>query len=568
LRNNPSLGIFSKGKTSSTNHLQKSPSTSHTKVGPSKKLHKQKSGSDLAFSEMMFLSNIPPQKKNTRPDSTRFTLLEEQDKDHNNTASPFKHFLPDPSKVEVYKTEMPLAVGQREGSYSPPFSFQGLKLPSHHPSKIGICGTNKNLGETQLESSYPPLASRDPAHPLHPSSRVNTIQREESYSPPPPKRSRSPFLDHPQKKRKFPEGSSSVPYTWTGSEDENTERDQVLEQRLLALMHVGLCPQISSEIPQFKFAGKCWSLSELWALLKERKVLWSNKTSNRQQAAPTKTNTPEIVTQAHSVFFNVSNIRDVRFNRSQEPKTALEADGDTRSSLSQHDSISQQRKSFTPLSPGKEKAARLSTKSPRTCSGKNVLINGVNENQDLPLTQESADEQVLPSVSAPELPRPSLYDDDLHGLSRVEDDDLFYQTLDDVYHAIVRPEVAAEVASDLQKLLTSPEHSNPFGQHKLPRQIPMLSPHNAHPEKTAGDPNLPVQAIENINQEKSETEPPEGSHLCERPTSHENDRFYGPSNDLPWLAAYQPQLHRSTMDQTGQSRPPGPFGFWRQNRLY
>ena len=468
---------------------------------------------------------------------------------------------------------VPRAVGQRKGSHSPPLAWQIFEIPSHKPSKVDISDPGKHLGERQLEeSNLPRPLLKVPEYPLHDPSRVDLlvdlIQREEPYSSPPSKRSRSPSLDSSQKKRKVSRGFLSIPYTWTESEDEDTERDHALERHLLALMHVGLCPQgITSETSHCVFAEKNWTLSELWTLLKERKVLWSNQANNRKQAAPAKTTTLDIVTQDHSTLFDVSSIHDEIFNRSQKPTIALEADCNARSSLSQQDSVPQKGKRPTHQRPSHEECPRLSKQMLNTCRVEIDLTDGVNENRRMPLTQEFLEEKSLPSASAPQVTGPSVYEIDLHG-SRVEDDDLFYQTLDAAYHAIVRPEVAAEVASNLQKLLTSPEHNNSFLQHVLPRSVPVPSPHNARSETEAGEPTLAITATGNIKHKTSEAGQPEAFHPCKTPINHGNESLYGPTNDFPWLVADQPQMRRSTTNQIGHSQPPAPSGFWRQNKLY
>jgi hypothetical protein len=344
---------------------------------------------------------------------------------------------------------------------------------------------------------------------------------------------------------------------WNESEDDSTEKEQALEQELLALMHVGLCPEgISSEFSRFNFAGRIWSLSELWSLLNERKILWSNEAINILQAATPKRSIPDVMTQDHSTTC------DAIFSPGQEPQIAIEKDCDIHLSLSRHDSILQTRKSCQARGPDKEEVFEPSTKSPKICGRVVASMDGVNESQWRPLTQKSADSQFLPSPSALGLSRPSLYEVDVHGLSRVEDDDLFYQTLDDAYHAIVHPEVTAGVASNLQRLLTSPENSNPFGQHRLRQTTPLSGSSNPHPRKLALEPNLSEPHIGNITQEKGREQPCEVSHPRER------ENVYAPSNNMPWLAGYQPQLDNSTVDHRGQSQPPGPFGFWRQNKLY
>jgi hypothetical protein len=522
---------------------------------------------------MMFTSNVSLGKKNIGPDfifsPTGNTLFEAQGKDRNETCPPLEHYLPNLSKAEVPHVNIPLAAGQREAFHLPPRSLHDLELPSQHTSKVDVFNLDKPLDKRQLEepySSHPLL--KDPEHSLRDSPRVgmliNTIQQEISHSPLPSKRDRSSSLHLPQKKRKVSEDSPSIiPYTWTETEDDNTEREHALERHLLASMHVGMAPEgISNEISHFVFTGKYWNLSELWTLLEERKVLWS-KEASRQQAALGKQTTSHIIAQNSSALFDVDDIHDEVANQSEQPEIAVETGYNTYNSVSVQDSVPRNSKGFTHQGLEKDESLMLSEKVLETYGGNNESTCRQDDHQHLTVTRKCADEQLL-TAFASEFSRSSLDDIDLHGLSQVEDDDMFYETLDAVYHAIVRSEVAAEVASNLQELLTSPDHNNPFRLQGLPHSTPFASPQKSLPEKGTREPTLSVPVPEHINQKlASETVPPEPSNTHEVFSCHDDESFYGPITHLPWLAANEPQSHSSMTNQIGQIS-----GFWRQNKLY
>ncbi|KAJ5428280.1 hypothetical protein N7445_009734 [Penicillium cf. griseofulvum] len=419
LRSNTNLGIFSKGRSSSiTNHHGNTPTTALTKATPSIKPHKYVAESDLAFSEMNFLSR-------------------------RNNPSPYPT-----------STARDTLDGQHEREYHP--QEQQFNDPAH--SKLDTSHSNNKVLDLQrqLDSSVTPLFTFEEAH-------VSELSKVSSHS-------RGVSTETRNKRRKISKDSSSIPYTWDETEVDNTEESHVLEQHLLNLLHVGVFTQVlCSKITSTVSARRYWSLAELWGLLEERKASWSNEAVNKKRAS-LEANTeqlaaveaeadiqevPEIIAPDHVDLANVGSVQNKISKQSPDLNIACEAVGSESNNLPQpHSVFEQEQDGPCQVSdiPG-----CLSLQATKTSESQDRYIDILNEDQCEPLPQESTEDEVLFPASVPEVEHPHISDIEFYALDRVDDDDAFYRTLDAAYCAIVRPGVAAEVASDLQQLLESPE---------------------------------------------------------------------------------------------------------------
>ncbi|KAJ5372559.1 hypothetical protein N7517_004565 [Penicillium concentricum] len=531
LRSNTNLGIFSKGRSSSTtNHHGNTPSTALTKPAPSAKFYKHAAESDLAFSEMRFLSrrnNFSPY-----PPSTARDTLD----------------------------------GQYEREYHP--QEQQFDDPAHH-STFDTSQLNRMLRDVdgQLDSSVTPRFTCEEAP-------VSEISPTSSHS-------RGGFPESPNKRRKTLKRPSSVPYTWTETEADNTKQSHALEQHLLNLLRVGIYPQaLRSEVTNTVLARRYWSLAELWALLEERKVSWSNKAGNKERGSP-EANTgqlaaveaeaaaqevPEVITPDDLDLVNVGTLQNEMSKQSPGSNVACETSCIVNNGLPQQPSVLEQQQGGP--CQASDKAGSLNPQ-PASISSQNRFIGILNEDQCEPLPHESTEDEVLFPPSVPEVEQPHMSDIEFYELDRFDDDDVFYRTLDAAYCAIVHPRVAAEVASDLQQLLESPElngtdlPNTPESTGIRDSDIPTLQVEARESEHLAA-------VSQDIIQEGFDERPTEPSCQQKFPTSHSDDLCVDQNNDLPWLTTGygQSQPRGSTGFDARQSQPPGLSDFWRRNKLY
>lgn len=418
---------------------------------------------------------------------------------------------------------------------------------------------NKLLGvKRQLGASLTPLFKFDKA----PASEISAVC---SHS-----HSASPVFH--SKRRKITKKSSSIPYTWTGTEVDATEQSDALEQHLLNLLHVGVYPQaLCSEITNTVLA-RYWSLAELWELLEERKAAWSHEAGNKKRASPEANmrqpaaaeaapqEVSETIAPDHLDIVNASSVQNEISKQSPDSNIACETARSVNDDREQPSVLEQQPDG--PLQASAELGC-VNSEAVRTSNSPDRFIDVLNEDQCEPCPQESAENAVLFPAAVLDVKQPHMSDTEFYELGRLDDDDVFYRTLDTAYRAIVCPEAGAEVASDLQQLIESPE----LNGNELP-DSPESDIHTRQAE--AGDPEHLATVSRDIIQDRCDERPYEPSFQHELPTSHSNDPCVGQNNGLPWLAAGygQSQPRASTGIGTRQSQPPGLSDFWRQNKLY
>ncbi|KAJ5592510.1 hypothetical protein N7537_009414 [Penicillium hordei] len=519
LRSNTNLGIFSKGRSSSTtNHLGNTPPTL-AKPAATINLHNFAAQSDLAFSEMNFLSrrnNLSPY-----PTSTARDTLDGQYEEYH------------PQALQFDDTE------------------NNTKLDMSHSN-------NKLLGvKRQLGASLTPLFTFGKA----PTSEISTVSNHS--------RSASPVFH--SKRRKVTKELWSIPYTWTETEID-TEQSDALEQHLLNLLHVGVYPQaLCSEIRDNVLVRRYWSLAELWKLLEERKAAWSNEAGNKKrashdanmrqpaaaEAAPREIS--EINAPDHLETVNVGSVENKMSKQSPDSNIACETARSVNDDPPEQPSILEQQQDG-PLQTSEEQGC-VNFEAARISNSPNRFMENLNEDQWELFPQESAEDAVIFPASVLEVKQPHMSDSEFYELGPL-DDDAFYRTLDAAYRAIVRPEIAAEVASNLQQLLDSPE----LNGNELPD-----SPQSDIPTRQVEmrDSEHLATASRDIIQDRYDERPPEPFFQHGLPTSHSNDPFIGQNNDLPWLTGYgRSQPRAPTEINTRQNQPAGLSDFWRQNKLY
>ncbi|KAJ5520157.1 hypothetical protein N7463_000610 [Penicillium fimorum] len=527
LRSNTNLGIFSKGRSSSTtNHHGNTPSTALANPTPSVKSHKHAAEPDLAFSEMNFLSrrnNLSPYP----PSTARDTLDGHHEREH----YPQEQQFDDPA----------------------------------HDSKLSHSNSSLFDVKLQLDSSVTPLFTFEKAP-------VGEISPVSNHS-----RGGSPESHH--KRRKTSKQSSSIPHNWAATEVDNTEQSHALEQHLLNLLRAGLYPQaVCSEITNTVLARRYWSLAELWVLLEERKASWSSETGNKRrasseadmrhraaaEAAPQEV--PEIVVPDNLDVVNVGGMQNEMFKQSPDFHVTCETACSVNNGLPQQPSVLEQQQDGP--CQASNKLGGLNPQAVST-SSQYRFIDILNEDQCEPLPHESTEDEVLFPVSVLEVEQLHMSDIEFYELNRVDDDDLFYRTLDAAYHAIVDPGVAAEVASDLQQLLESPE-LNGADLPNTPESTGVRDSDIPTRRVEAGESERLTTASQAIIEEWVDERPPEPSCQQKLPTSHSGDPCVDQNNDLPWLTTGygQSQPRGSTEFDARQSQPPGLSDFWRQNKLY
>ncbi|KAJ5816439.1 hypothetical protein N7447_008672 [Penicillium robsamsonii] len=518
LRSNTNLGIFSKGRSSTTNHHGHSPSTALAKPTPSVKPHKHAVESDLSFSEMNFLSR-------------------------RNNLSPY----PPSTARDTFD-------GQHEREYHP--QKQQFNDPAHD-SRLSHSNSKLLDVERQLDSSVTPLFIFEKA----PVSEISPVSSH----------SRGGSPECPHKRRKTAKQSSSIPYTWTETEVDTTEHSHALEQHLLNLLRVGLYPQaLCSEITNTVLTRRYWSLAELRALLEERKASWSSEADIRHravaEAAPQEV--PEIIAPDSLDVVNVGSVQNQTSKQSPDSNVACETTCRVNNGLPQQPSVLE-RQQDGPCQ-ASDKPRGLNSQADST-SSQGRFIDILNEDQCEPLSQELIEDEIIFPTSVPEVEQPHMSGIEFYELDRVDDDDddLFYRTLDAAYHAIVHPGVAAEVALNLQQLLESPE-LNGADLPNTPELTGVRDSDIPSRRVKVGEPECLATVSQAIIQERFDERPPAPSCQQKLSTGHSDDPWVGQNNDLPWLTTGYGQLQPrgSTEFDARQSQPPGLSDFWRQNKLY
>ncbi|KAJ5357572.1 hypothetical protein N7541_004730 [Penicillium brevicompactum] len=576
LRKIASLGIFSKGKTSSPNDPLSMPSDSCPRPSPKDVFRKRQTSSDLAFSKWMSSSNpssgnIPaPNPVATQPGGPLSNCHAS-----NHTRSTL-------SEVDMTSNNPKSLMLQREASRPPATPSQWFK---HRPS---LCppGTDifKFLGARDPHEPIPAQASsddivqRDVVDCKNDSFKVDVLEniepRDETCSLRPPKRLLSPPVEFPQKRERLSTQSSCTPYTWSESEDNAKQNDHALEKHLLDLLHAGLNSQGTfSEIPTNQLEERYWGLSELWLLLEERKELWpdeGDKKHQEQQQVPSPSSqrpTLKLAEKSRSSPFNMSNIREKVFRKRLSPKAAAQIVSNNSSSpLQQYLDL---RSSQGPEYVGAdvEKNALLAQVSQVSQAQKSSSVSpDKSKHQFLPLDQGFAEEPEDYGSCPIKDPPTSICDFDLHALSRVEDDDLFYQTLEAAFDTIMDPRLPAIVASHLQELLTPAGLRRPL-EHPQPSQANPTPSRYSGAEKKGELCTATSVLPDCIDLEASDTiafAPPIG---CETSTSNDKEHD-DPSDEMSWLVGSRSQLDPSTRGQTDRSPAAALSGFWRKNKLY
>ncbi|CAG7938178.1 unnamed protein product [Penicillium salamii] len=566
------LGIFSKGKASS-NCSREDPQVSCAMPLPNSS-HKRKSGSDLAFSEMTFFSK-PRSQRRKSGHNPRPALMENALFNHSGN----QQALPNPSEIGIPSTCLPPIVMEREISSSPPPSVHFFKDLPHRRSP------KKDVLE-DIPVDHPELVSitsppRDPGCDLQQSSKVDVLgkmgRRKRTSSPRTPNKSPTTPLEPPKKRGKTSKSSSSIPYSWSDSAQRSIDSDRALEEHLLTMMHVGMnAKEISSGTTLPYLSGKSWTLPELRTLLEERMGLWSNELNNtdHEEQGPLKIDLVQQISdpaiqslmsgpseRGRSGRFNVGSIRDKVFGKRSSQKVAYETDCDVRSGLFQGNAVActsqntghavdtQDEDEFPPAH--EHNVENVPAESPNDCEN--------------PFSFRD-DEEPRTSVFLNKALLAGTRDFDLQGLGRVENDDLFYQTLDAAFDTIMAPGIPEKVASDLQEHLS--EAMSPYGiagpleQAAVSRQSPTPSCHDTGQE--LGDEHTVsfTSAIEHSKPEISEAGQSEP-----HPTFIDNE-YHDLSNKMPWFIENQSKSHPSTASDTDQKQASVLSGFWRKNRLY
>ncbi|CAG7962559.1 unnamed protein product [Penicillium nalgiovense] len=527
LRSNTNLGIFNKGRSSSAANQHGNTPAGLAKSASVTRSQKYVAESNLAFSDMNFLSrsNLSPYPIST----VRETLDGQHEREYH----------------------------QQEVQFDDPA----------HGSKLDTSHSNKKLVDVKrkLDASVMPLLAFEEA----PVSEISPVF---SHS-----RSSSPMPHN--KRRKISKQSSSIPYTWTETGVDDTEQSDALEQHLLNLLHVGVYPQaLCSEITNTVLTGRYWSLAELWELLEERKASWSSEAGRQNRASPeanmgqlaaVKTSPQEVrevIALDHLDIPNAGSVQNEMSKQSADSNVACETACSVNNSPPKQPSVLHQQQDGP--HEASDKPGCLSLPAARTSNSQDRFIDTLNEDQGEPFHQESAEDAVLFPASVPDVEQPHMSDIEFYELGRVDDDDVFYRTLDAAYRAIVRPEVAAEVASDLQQLLESPE-LNGNDLLNTPESTSIREPDILTRQAEGQEPEHLVTVSQDIVQDRYDGRP-EPSWQQQLSTSHSNDPCVDQNNDLPWVATGygQSQPRASTGIDAGQTKPPGLSGFWRQNRLY
>ncbi|OQE09173.1 hypothetical protein PENVUL_c007G01504 [Penicillium vulpinum] len=535
LRNNTNLGIFGKGRSSSTanttSHHGNTLSTALAKPAASIKSHKYLAESDLAFSEMNFLFR----RRNLSP-------------------------YPTSTARETFN-------GQHEREYHP--QEQQFEDPARDFTLDMAHSNNKLLGgKHQLDTSVTPLFTSEEA----PVSEISPVSNHSRSASPKPR----------NKRRKTSKQASSIPYTWSETVVDGAEQSHALEQHLLNLLHVGVHPEVlCSEITNTVSAKRYWTLAELCVLLEERKTSWSNDAANKKRTSPESNMgqlaaaeaetalqvVPEIIASDHLDLDDIGCAQNEKSKQSPGSTVACETACSVKNDLPQQSSILEQQQEEprqTSDNPGYPKPQATTTSN-----NQYGFIDILDKDQCELFSQQSADDDVIFPVSVPEVKRPHMSDIEFYELGRVEDDDVFYRTLDAAYSAIVRPEVAAEVASDLQHSLESPE-LNSTDLPNSPESTGIRDSDIPTKQVEAGETEPLATVSQDIIQEQYDESSPEPYCQHELPTSHSNDPCVDQSNDLPWLTTGygQSQPHASAGIDARQSQPPRLSRFWRQNKLY
>ncbi|CDM31946.1 unnamed protein product [Penicillium roqueforti FM164] len=524
LRKNMNLGMFSKGRSSCiTNHPGNTPSSALGRP-PSIKPHKWTAESDLAFSEMNFLSR----RNNPSPypmSTARDTLDGQNGREHH------------PRELQ--------------------FAYPA------HDSRIN----RSHLGnrfldvERQLDVPVTPLFTFEKA----PVSEMSAVSGH-SWG--------TSSMFH-NKRRKTSKQSSSIPYTWAETEVDPTEQIDALEQHLLSLLHVGVYPQaLCSNITNTVSGRRYWSLAELWELLKERKASWSNEAGNKKRTSPEANmgqvaaseavpqEIPEIVASDTLDLANVSSVQNEISEQSPDSNVACETVRSVNNRPQQQPPILEQQQDRPCQASDRPDCLNHQVAMISNIPDRSIDIWG--EDQCEPFSHESGEHAVLFPAFAPEVKQPHISDIEFYELDRVDDDDEFYRTLDAAYCAIVRPEVAAGVASNLQRSLESPELGNNIPNS--PESTGIRDYDIPTRQAEAGELEHLATVSQDIIEERYDEWPAKPSHQNKPPTSHSNYPGVDPNNDMPWLTTgYGKPL---TGNDAQQSQHPEIPDFWRQNKLY
>ncbi|KAJ5780551.1 hypothetical protein N7457_005711 [Penicillium paradoxum] len=528
LRNNTKLGIFSKGRTSSSsNHHKDISSANLTKATPSLKSRRYSAESDLAFSEMAFL----PRRNNPSPDPT-WTHKDDHGGRHDGDCDQQELLLKD--------------------------SLDNCpKLAMTRPGNNWLGGKRKRV-----------ISEEAPLHEISSAS-----PRLGNVSP-----------NSPNKRRRTSQ-SPSIPYTWSESDTDSIAQGNALEQYLLNLMHVGMDLQtLCTEISNPGLTKQYWSLSELWVLLCERKASWPSEIRNETRTSPG-TNTdqhatgritpqvqPEMIELTHLHSPGADSMNNGISQQFLEPYTSIETPSGVNRCLPEQDTLPERGKypkknqdsgqsdNGLPQNLDRKSCFNVPTHAPTLSDSQTRSTDLLNEDRYELFSPKKADKETISPAILSEVRQPPASDIEFYDLSQVDDDEVFYHTLDAAYHAIVHPEVAAEVASDLQELLASPGMTvNPYSEVRL------LDPKDRGRQARATRNGPPK------HQTKKEDARPSEPFLEENfPMHHLNGVSFDGSNDLPWLDTghRQPQLCSTTGIIARRSQPPGLCEFWRQNRLY
>ncbi|KAJ5306227.1 hypothetical protein PENANT_c077G03646 [Penicillium antarcticum] len=507
--NQASLGIFNKGKTSSAaGHLANRPWVDITKDVPRKWSKRNPAESDLAFSEMNFLSrrkNISPGPTLTAPEDTPCAQREKRNQSNASTY---------PLSKSVSKKH-----ARR--------SCHGL-------------GQQRDVSPTRLSSFV--------IAPIH---KISLASRPSGCASP---------------SEMFDESSSSSPYIWLESEAHDTLLEFTLQQCLLEALHSGLNSQgVYETTSDYLSDIRYWSIAELWIFLEERKATWPTGIDREQpRSSRPKSRDQDTVKQAvqpspkyitpPKLGFVCADTNE-RFQACPTPSDALEP-----SSGMHNDSLLWENKS-RPHQP-KTRRGDASLRTARDYDRSGAFAEGCQSPPRAKAKHFSTfSQQYLPIIT------PVL---GMEEMNHVSDDVLFYETLEAAYNAIIHPKATEQALVlddlDLTILFGSSRFNETGDPFTTPESVRGMS---GVITTQAGDTEHPPPLAQSIKQERADTRILRPSHQDEQLRNSSRDGELDQNTTLPWLTQYnKSQLHVPILRTLERNQDPDLSHFGRHNRLY
>jgi hypothetical protein len=367
---------------------------------------------------------------------------------------------------------------------------------------------------------------------------------------------------------------SSSGDTWPESEVHDTPEDHALPQYLLEIMRTGLKFETDSGISFDNLSNlRYWSLSELWGLLEQRKVSWSADSVKNQQAPPA----PKMRdwgSTTEAIHLLPESI--------EPPPLELEyADANERIALSPNlrDASGPSGEVHSDLL-GKEIQRDQHQKHERNSSDalsqaiEYSRISGAlaQDHQSKPSAHALTNVEHFAGLSHQEL-LTSAPDLGLEQLNSVADDDLFYETLDAAYDAIIHTAAGGQEfaldAFEMPILLMSSKLNEANDFFATPNMVRPTS--NVTPVQVVKTAQLRKPSPIATKAERERMGPELlGVDNCDGlPREFSEDKSCDQRKSLPWLIGYNnPQMSITTSRTLDQKQDPNLPDFWRQNKLY